>query len=416
MSIDPDPYPVVMSGSTRKVLGLNMNLWRLALVTGLAQFAMSLWAWEFSLFLELDVGVVKWQIGAALSIGTLANILGFMASGIIADFVGRKNTMAVSFIPMAIGLFGMWLNPTWPFVTFEYAITQFGWASVLVVTAAIPADEIHADGGKNSARTFATVLLPAFVVDGLSPIIGGFMLENGFTPSHLHIIASIGSILALIATFAFVRESLGDDVIKKAKEGSVIAFRGLGGDFWKFTLAMVCFVFFLRSAVPYQGNLVVDDWGLTESQFGYAWAFFSFGSAILLYVAGSLADRNVKVAQIVALLGNSILMIAFSMFQGFWVLVILNAAWAFPIALWIGAENTIVSGTVTKEKKGRALGTYRYAASTAGFFAYSFGAMIWETSNSLSFLFYLAGVGSFVAIFVMVAALRSIRLPEVEKS
>ena len=107
MSIDPDPYPVVMSGSTRKVLGLNMNLWRLALVTGLAQFAMSLWAWEFSLFLELDVGVVKWQIGAALSIGTLANILGFMASGIIADFVGRKNTMAVSFIPMAIGLFGI---------------------------------------------------------------------------------------------------------------------------------------------------------------------------------------------------------------------------------------------------------------------------------------------------------------------
>ena len=80
MPPDSEPIPVVMTGRSRKVLGLNMNLWRLAIVTGIAQFSMSLWAWEFSIFLEYDVGVLRWQIGAALSIGTLAMIIGFMAS------------------------------------------------------------------------------------------------------------------------------------------------------------------------------------------------------------------------------------------------------------------------------------------------------------------------------------------------
>ena len=126
MTLDSDPIPVVMTVSSRKVLGLNMNLWRLALVTGVAQFSMSLWAWEFTIFLQKDVGLVPWQIGAAMSIGTLAMIIGYMASGIISDFIGRKNTMVVSFIPIALGLFGMWYNPTWPFVAFEYGIVYFG--------------------------------------------------------------------------------------------------------------------------------------------------------------------------------------------------------------------------------------------------------------------------------------------------
>jgi len=415
MPADSEPIPIVMAGSSRKVMGLNMNLWRLALVTGVAQFSMSLWAWDFSIFLEFDVGVLRWQIGAALSIGTLAMIFGYMASGVISDFIGRKNTMVISFIPMAIGLLGLWLNPAWPFVAIEYGITYFGWASILVITTAIPADEIHADGGANSARTFTMVLFPAFLVDGLSPVLAAVLLENGYSASFLHLIASVGAIIALIATFAFVRESLTKEIIKKARKGPIITIRGLGKNFWKFVIGISGFIFFLRSAVPYLGNLVVGEWGLTDAQYAYAWAFYSISSAILLYFAGTLADRNIKAAQIVALLGNSIVILAFSFFQGFWVLVTLNVVWSLPIALWIGAENTIVSGSVTEEKKGRALGTYRYATSIAAFFAFSFGAYIWEVSNSLKFLFLFAGVATLFLIIVMALALKSIDLPSRQK-
>lgn len=415
MPADYEPYPVVMSGRSRKILGLNMNLWRLALVTGIAQFAMSLWAWEFSIFLEYEVGVLRWQIGTVLSIGTLAMIIGFMASGIIADLIGRKNTMVISFIPMAIGLLGMWLNPTWPLIAIEYGIAQFGWASIIVITTAIPADEIAAEGGSNSARTFTMVLLPAFVVDGLSPILAGLMLENGYSASHLHLIASIGAVIALVATLAFVRESLGEDVIKKARKGPVITFRGFGNNFWKFVIGIAGFVFFMRASVPYLGNLVVGEWGISAAYYGYAWAAFSITSAILLYFAGTLADRNVKAAIVVALVGNAIIIIAFSIFQGFWVLVGLNIMWALPIGLWIGAENTIIAGSVPEEMKGRALGTYRYATSMIGFFAFSFGAYIWEISNSLSVLFGLAGIATLVFAFLMIPAVKSIDLPSTKK-
>ena len=415
MPADSEPIPVVMTGRSRKILGLNMNLWRLALVTGIAQFSMSVWAWEFSIFLEFDVGLLRWQIGAALSIGTLAMIIGYMASGIISDFIGRKNTMVISFIPMAIGLLGMWLTPIWPFVAIEYGIVYFGWASILVITTAIPADEIQADGGSNSARTFTMVLMPAFLVDGLSPVLAGILLENGYSASFLHLIASIGAVLALIATFTFVKESLDKEIIKKARKGPIITVRGLGRNFWKFVVGIAGCIFFLRSAFPYLGNLVVGEWALTDAQYGYAWSFYSMTSVIVLYFAGTLADRNVKAAQIVALLGNAIIALLFSVFQGFWVLVTLNIAWALPVALWIGAENSIVSGSVTEEKKGRALGTYRYATSIAGFFAFSFGAYLWEITDSLIFLYKFAGIGTLLFILVMAVALKSIDLPNRQK-
>ncbi|TFG34309.1 MFS transporter [Candidatus Thorarchaeota archaeon] len=407
---DTEIIPIVMGNRSRKVLGLNMNLWRLALVTGIAQFSMSLWAWEFSIFLELDVLLAKWQIGMAFSIGTFAMILGYMASGIISDFIGRKNTMVISFIPIAIGLLGMWFNPTWPFIAIEYALNQFGWASILVITAAIPADEIVADGGAHSARTFTMVLLPAFIVDGISPILGGIMLDSGYTASHLHIIAAIGSIIALIATALFVKESLSKDIIKRARRGSIITVRGLGKDFWKFVLGISGFIFFMRSAVPYLGNLVVGEWNISPAFYGYAWSFYSIASAIILYSAGTLADKNVKAAQILALLGNALIILVFAFVEGFLYLIVLNALWSIPVALWIGAENTIVAGSVTIEKKGRALGTYRYALSIIGLFAYSFGAYIWELNGSLKTLYYLVGIECLLFVIIMAIALHSIDL------
>ncbi|MCK5265065.1 MAG: hypothetical protein KAR03_05605, partial [Candidatus Thorarchaeota archaeon] len=94
----------------------------------------------------------------------------------------------------------------------------------------------------------------------------------------------------------------------------------------------------------------------------------------------------------------------------------LNIMWALPIGLWIGAENTIIAGSVREEMKGRALGTYRYATSMIGFFAFSFGAYIWEISNSLSFLFGFAGIATLVFAFLMIPAVKSIDLPSAQET
>ncbi|RLI54464.1 MAG: hypothetical protein DRO87_10115 [Candidatus Thorarchaeota archaeon] len=394
--------------------GLTHNLWRMALVVGLAQFSMSFWTWEFSVFLEFDLstafGIVleKWEIGATLSAGTFATVVGYIVSGTVSDMLGRKNTMAVALVPVSIGLVGLRMIPLWPHIIFEYALIQFGWAFVIIVSSAIAADEITTLGGLDSAKIFNVVLLPALVVDGLSPILASYLLERGFTASDLHIIAAVGAFIAVIAIFAFIRESLGKQTIEKARSGPIITFRGLGQNFWKFTLGMLAFIIFFNSASPYIGNLVVGEWeGVSIEMYGYAWSGFSLTSALLLSVAGGLADRGLKRAMILVLLSNSALLFAFGVSSGVAALWIYNIAWALPISLWIGTEKTLVVQGVGEEMKGRALGTYNFVLSAGGLVAFNLGAFLWQLWGSLRSVFVFAAVASLISVAIVAIALRS---------
>ncbi|MDF1537847.1 MAG: hypothetical protein P1Q69_02985 [Candidatus Thorarchaeota archaeon] len=76
-------------------LGLSQNLWRLAIVMAISQFSIGLWKWEFSIFLRTLIE--PWQMGLVFSSGTFAGIVGGLASGMIADRIGRRKTLALSF-------------------------------------------------------------------------------------------------------------------------------------------------------------------------------------------------------------------------------------------------------------------------------------------------------------------------------
>lgn len=386
----------------------------MALVVGIAQFSMSFWTWQFSIFLEFDLsstfGVIlqRWEIGFVFSLGTAATILGYIVSGTIADLIGRRSTMVMAFLPMAIGLIGLRFYPLWPIILLEYSLVQFGWAFVIIVSSAIAADEIAGTAGRNSARIFNVVLLPAFLVDGLSPIAASVLLDLGYNASDLHLIAGLGAIVALLATLAFVGESLGPSIREEARSGPFITVRGLGKDFWKFALAMAGYTIIYRAAVAYLGNLVVGEWGNISAQmYGYAWSGFSLTSAVLLSKAGNWADKNLKAAMIVTLIGNSLLVCAFSMASGILTLWALNISWALPIALWIGTEKTLVVRGAGKEMKGRALGTYNFVIAVGGIFAYTIGAYLWDIWSNLRSVFLFSGIFSFVMIFILAIALRT---------
>ena len=394
--------------------GLSRSLWRMALVVGLAQFSMSLWGWEFSIFLEFDLAdtfgvfLQKWEIGFVFSVGTAATILGYILSGTIADLIGRKNTMAAAFIPMAFGLVGLRFFPLWPLIVAEFALIQFGWAFVIVVSSAIAADEIALTTGRNSARTFNVVLLPAFIVDGLSPIAASLLLGAGYLASDLHLIAGVGAVMALAATLAFIRESLARETIEKARAGPTITLKGLGGEFWKFTLGMVGYIIVFRAATAYLGNLVVGDWGdISPEMYGYAWSGYALTCAVLLSKAGQWADRHLRGAMVVALLGNSLLVFAFSISSGLAALWVLNISWALPIALWVGAEKTLVVRGAKKEMKGRALGTYNFVLAVGSLIAYSLGSYLWELWASLRVVYMFSALSSMIMIAVLGLALRS---------
>jgi MFS family permease len=386
-------------------LGLSNSLWRLAIVVGIAQFSISIWNWEFSIFLETFLE--PWQLGLTFSVSTIASLMGYFLSGTIADRIGRKKTMMFAFLPAALGLLLLVNYPVWPFIPLEYASIMFGWSFILIMSRAIPADEIEKTGGLNAARRFTMVLMPAFLVDGISPAIGATLLNMGLIPRDLHIMAGIGSIIACFATFLLIRESLGEEVIERTKKGPLISFRRLGSNFWKLAMGMFAFIFFFNSALAYYGNLIVGEWGLDETTFGYAWSGFSIATVLLMHTLSGYVDRGLKKSLFLAILGNGVLITVFSFTSGAWTLFLINFIWAVPVVMWIGAERTLIVQDVDEENKGRALGTYQFISSSTNLVAAPFGAYVWTVSGSLRTLWMISGIGGILSALFLGGALRS---------
>jgi MFS family permease len=395
--------------SEKQRFGLSGNLQRLAFVTGIAQFAMSVWAWQFGIFLEANVNHL-WQIGITFSIGTFAMIVGYLISGTLADYIGRKNVMIVAFIPMFSGLLALRFFPVWPLIPFEYATIQIGWAFILIMTSAMPADEIAQTSGVNAARTFNMVLLPAFLIDGTSPILAGLLLNVGYVAGDLHLLAAVGAIVAMVATRLVVRESLGQEIIEKAKSGSMIALRGLGRNFWIFVSGMFSFVFVMNFAFPYLGNLVVNEWGVSESLYAIAWGGWSFTCVITMYGVGSATDRNIRFAMIIGLFSTAIIVGLYAYGYTFVDLVIMNILLAMPIVIWSGAEKTLAVNGVSNEMKGRALGTYQFLMSSTRLVGQFMGALLWDYFGSLRIVFGIASMAGMILVVGLTYALMSLKL------
>ena len=374
----------------RSILGLSDNLWRLALVVGVAQFSWSIWGWQLGIFLETIVE--PWQMGLVFSAGTIAMIAGFPISGYIADMVGRKKTMVFSFIPLSLGLLMLALIPIWPLLPLAYALASFGWSFILIISRAVPADEISADGGRNAAKRFTMVLLPAFLVDGLSPAIASGILIMGMTAKELLLMGAGGAIVAMIATMLFVKESLSVDIRNSAREGTKVPFRNLGRTFWILAAGMLPFMFVFNMALPYFGNLCVGEWGIDPATFGLTWSAFSLTSVLLMHTASGWTDRSVRGALLIGIVANALILIAFGVGSGVPMLFLFNILWAVPVMFWIGAERTLIVSGVSNEMKGRALGFYSVLMSSTSLLAAPFGALIWTTTGSLRVLWVLAGV------------------------
>jgi len=374
----------------RSILGLSDNLWRLALVVGVAQFSWSIWGWLFGIFLETIVE--PWQMALTFSAGTFAMIVGLPVSGYIADMMGRKNAMVFSFIPLSIGLLMLALIPIWPLLPLAYGLASFGWSFILIISRAVPADEIAADGGKNAARRFTMVLLPAFLVDGLSPALASGFLIMGMTAKELLLMGASGAIVAMIATMLFVKESLSVDIRNSARAGTKVPFRNLGRNFWILAAGMLPFMFAFNMALPYFGNLCVGEWGIDAATFGFTWSAFSLTSVLLMHAASGWTDRSVRGALLLGIVANALILIAFGLGSGVLMLFLFNILWAVPVMFWIGAERALVVSEVSNEMKGRALGFYSVLMSSTSLLAAPFGAYVWTTTGSLRVLWVLAGV------------------------
>jgi predicted MFS family arabinose efflux permease len=387
-------------------LGLSPNLWRVAFVLAISQLSISLWSWEFSIFLN-DI-IEPWQMGLVFSLGTFAALVGSILSGIIADFVGRKWTLATAFIPMFLGLITLSYLPIWPLIPLQYGLVWYGMTTIRIMLPAIPSDEIVSNDMRNPAKKILMMMMPLLFADGIGPLLGGLMLSSGFSSHDLHRIAAFSAIAAFIAASLIVKESLGKAVIEKAKAGPIISFRQLSSDFWKLVVGMVIFYFCWNTTYLYLGVLCVDTWGVDKVTFGLTRSTFSLTGAIIVYFAGKLAEKNLKLALTAAVAGNCVVFITFGLGSGTPLLFFLYFFWAFPWVLWMGSEKSIIVLSVSEETKGRALGSYQVIMSLMSIAAASFGALLWTTTGSIRFLLIFSGIGMLCSLLLLIPILKSL--------
>ncbi|MBN2229095.1 MAG: MFS transporter [Candidatus Thorarchaeota archaeon] len=389
----------VIETRRHEILGLNGRLWRLALVAGIAQLSVSIWTWQFAIF--LDTFLNPWDIGLTFTIGTLAALVGYPISGALADVVGRKKTMIFSFIPLCLGLFMLYIIPVWPYVVASYGLTQFGWSFIIIITRAMPADEIAREHMMDSTKKFTMVLMPAFLMDGISPILAVLLIQSGSSLSYLLLIGAVAGIVALLLTVLFVQETLHPETKRKARLEPKVSIRKLGQKFWYFTGGMVGYYLAWGLAIPYLGPLSVDAWGIDVSIYGLTWSAFSLSTVLLMYGLSSFADRGRRRALIVGLAANGLIMILFGIGSGVLTMFALNILWAGPIVVWIGVERSLAIDGVADQFKGRALATYQLITSITGLIATPAGALIWEITSSLRFLWILSGLLALLSLSII---------------
>lgn len=396
MSLTPElvrsEEAILSSGlSTRRTfLSLNSVLWRLALVTGIAQLSVSIWIWQFALTLESFLP--PFEIGLTFAVGSLAALLGYPLSGFMADKIGRKNSLVLSFIPQIIGILLLFLLPLWPLVLLAYGLQSFGWSFVLVISRAIPADEINFESGSDATRKMTMVLMPSFVVDGISPILAVLLLYSGFTLPSLLLIGILAAVIAMLFSVTQIKETLVPAKIPEAKLPMIDTLKALGKSFWKFTAAMVGYYLAWGMAIPYLGILSVKEWGVSLEVYGIATSVFSLASVSMMYTLSGVAGRSTKSGLVLSLAGNSVVMTALGLGSEAWLLILLNMLWAAPVVVWIATEVVLTVNGVPSNMRGRALGIYQLAISTTGLMAAPIGAFIWTYSGSLRLLWVVSGI------------------------
>ena len=128
-----------------------------------------------------------------------------------------------------------------------------------------------------------------------------------------------------------------------------------------------------------------------------------------MYFSSKLADRNLRVSLVGAIAGNGLVFIAFGLGEGAPMMFLINFLWAIPFIIWIGSQKSLIMANVPEEAKGRALGTYGFTMNTVSIFSNMFGAILWEITNSLRFVWVLAGSGMLATTLILTVILSTIK-------
>ena len=271
-----------------------------------------------------DFGITTQRVANTLPAYFLGLALGQLIYGPLSDRIGRKTPLYFGLLLyICASILCTFANSEWSLIAARILQALGGCVGVVIARAAIR-DRLDL---QSSAQAFASMMIVMGIAPIIAPSLGALVLLYFSWPAVFVFLSAIG-LICLICVHFFFQESLP---IERRLNLNIKQVLNLYGAIFKqksFRWPMLAGCFsggILFCYISSSASILMDDYGLNQQQFAYAFGLNALGIMLLSSINKKLGRtfsvlQRLKIGAVLQLLG---------------VMVLLSASLLSNVALWI---------------------------------------------------------------------------------
>ena len=271
-----------------------------------------------------DFGITTQRVANTLPAYFLGLALGQLIYGPLSDRIGRKTPLYFGLLLyICASILCTFANSEWSLIAARILQALGGCVGVVIARAAIR-DRLDL---QSSAQAFASMMIVMGIAPIIAPSLGALVLLYFSWPAVFVFLSAIG-LICLICVHFFFQESLP---VERRLNLNIKQVLNLYGAIFKqksFRWPMLAGCFsggILFCYISSSASILMDDYGLNQQQFAYAFGLNALGIMLLSSINKKLGRtfsvlQRLKIGAVLQLLG---------------VLVLLSASLLSNVALWI---------------------------------------------------------------------------------
>jgi len=353
-----------------------------------------------------DFGVSTQMVANTLPAYFLGLALGQLIYGPLSDRIGRKTPLYFGLaLYVVASLLCIFASNEWSLIAARILQAVGGCVGVVIARAAIR-DRLDMQA---SAQAFASMMIVMGIAPVVAPSLGAIVLKFFAWQAVFGFLTLIG-LICLVCVHFFFKESLPLERRLKLNVAQIIQLYGsiFKDPSFKWPMLAGCFSGgILFCYISSSAAVLMDDFGLTQQQFAYAFGLNAFGIMLLSTLNKKLGHHfsvmsRLKIGGIIQLIGASILFVAgFIGHSPLWV-VLIGMFWAVAGIGFTGPNAMALAMSEQGAQAGTAsaiMGSMQFACGLLGGVILNF--LIWNS---------LLNMGILMLIFVGITLLSIMQL------
>ncbi len=353
-----------------------------------------------------DFGVSTQMVANTLPAYFLGLALGQLIYGPLSDRIGRKTPLYFGLaLYVVASLLCIFATNEWSLIGARILQAVGGCVGVVIARAAIR-DRLDMQA---SAQAFASMMIVMGIAPVIAPSLGAIVLKFFAWQAVFGFLTLIG-LVCLVSVHFFFKESLPVERRLKLNVTQIIQLYGsiFKDPSFKWPMLAGCFSGgILFCYISASASVLMDDFGLTQQQFAYAFGLNAFGIMLLSTLNKKLGHQfsvlsRLKIGGIIQLIGASILFVAgFIEHSPLWG-VLIGMFWAVAGIGFTGPNAMALAMSEQGAQAGTAsavMGSMQFACGLLGGIILNF--LIWNS---------LLNMGILMLIFVAITLLSIMQL------